>query len=234
MLIGWGARPKTASDVVSIGDLIRLKQNQEGAWQLTQLPRAQAALVSLNADTGAIRSLVGGFDYNQSKFNRVTQATRQPGSNFKPFIYTAALENGFTPASIINDAPIVFEDASLESTWRPTNSSGKFFGPTRLRQALYKSRNLVSIRLLRNLGISKAIAYAERFGFDTKQLPKDLSLALGSHSLTPLQIVSAYSILANGGYKVTPYLIERIENADEEVVFIAAPATVCRGLHHRR
>ena len=173
-----GPKPKQASDVVAIGDVVRVQQQSDGSWFLTQLPAAQAALVSLDADNGAILSLVGGFDYGQSKFNRITQATRQPGSNFKPFVYTAALANGYTPASTINDAPIVFEDASLESTWRPTNDGGKFYGPTRLRHALFKSRNLVSIRLLRSLGISKAINYVEKFGFDASQLPRDLSLAL--------------------------------------------------------
>ncbi|WP_235015350.1 penicillin-binding protein 1A [Oceanicoccus sp. KOV_DT_Chl] len=200
----------------------------DGSWHFSQLPAAEAALVSLDADNGAIQALVGGFNYHQSKFNRVTQATRQPGSNFKPFIYTAALANGFTAASIINDAPIVFEDAELESTWRPTNDSGKFYGPTRLRHALFKSRNLVSIRLLRSLGIPKAIKYVERFGFDPTQLPRDLSLALGSHSLTPLQIASGYSVLANGGYSVSPYLTQRIEDVDGDILFDATPATVCR------
>ncbi len=223
-----GPFPKQASDVVAIGDLVRLQQKTDSTWQLSQLPAAQAALVSLDASNGAILSLVGGFDFNQSKFNRITQATRQPGSNFKPFVYTAALANGFTPASIINDAPIVFEDASLESTWRPTNDSGKFYGPTRLRYALFKSRNLVSIRLLRSLGISKAIQYAGNFGFDSNQLPSDLSLALGSHSLTPMQIVSGYSALANGGYRVEPFLITRIEDVNGETTYQATPATVCQ------
>ena len=223
-----GPSPKQASDIVAVGDLIRLQQQTDGSWHLSQLPAAQAALVSLNADNGAILSLVGGFDYYQSKFNRITQATRQPGSNFKPFIYTAALANGYTPASIINDAPIVFEDAGLESTWRPTNDGGKFYGPTRLRYALYKSRNLVSIRLLQSLGIPKAVAYTANFGFDTSQLPRDLSLALGSHSVTPLAIVSGYSTLANGGFRVTPHLINRIDNVQGETLFQATPDTVCR------
>lgn len=223
-----GAKPKQASDIVAVGDLIRLQQQIDGSWRLSQLPAAQAALVSLDADSGGILSLVGGFNFQQSKFNRITQAKRQPGSNFKPFIYTAALANGYTPASIINDAPIVFEDASLESSWRPTNDSGKFYGPTRLRYALFRSRNLVSIRLLRGLGIAKAVSYVEKFGFDPQQLPRDLSLALGSHSVTPLKIVSGYSVLANGGYKIDPYLITRIENINGETLFEANPKTVCR------
>lgn len=223
-----GPGPKSTADIASVGDLIRLRQDPQGNWLLAQIPAAQAALVSLNADNGAILSLVGGFNYAQSKFNRITQATRQPGSNFKPFIYTAALANGYTPASIINDAPIVFEDASLESSWRPTNDSGKFYGPTRLRYALFKSRNLVSIRLLRSLGIPTAINYVERFGFDPSQLPRDLSLALGSHSVTPLQIVRGYATLANGGYGVEPYIIERIDDINGEPLYQAAPKTVCR------
>ena len=223
-----GPSPKQASDVVAIGDVIRVQQQSDSSWYLTQLPAAQAALVSLDADNGAILSLVGGFDYGQSKFNRITQATRQPGSNFKPFVYTAALANGYTPASTINDAPIVFEDASLESTWRPTNDGGKFYGPTRLRHALFKSRNLVSIRLLRGLGISKAIHYVEKFGFNASQLPRDLSLALGSHSLSPLEIVSGYSVLANGGYSVEPFLIQRIDDINGNPLYEATPATVCR------
>ena len=220
--------PKQVSDFAATGDLVRLQQQTDGSWHLSQLPAAQAALVSLDASNGAIISLVGGFDYHQSKFNRITQATRQPGSNFKPFIYTGALANGYTAASIINDAPIVFEDAGLENTWRPTNDGGKFYGPTRLRYALYKSRNLVSIRLLQGIGIPKAIAYTANFGFDPSQLPRDLSLALGSHSVTPLQIVSGYSTLANGGYRVTPHLINHIDDVHNETIYQASPATVCR------
>ena len=222
-----GPLPSKPQDVVNTGDLIRLKLGDHNLWQLSQLPAAQAALVSLDSQNGAILSLVGGFDYQQSKFNRVTQATRQPGSNFKPFVYTAALDRGFTPASLINDAPIVFEDNSLESTWRPTNSSGKFLGPTRLRKALYQSRNLVSIRLLKSLGIKPTIDYVSRFGFNTQQLPKDLSLALGSHSMTPMSIVSAYAAIANGGYKVSPFIIERIEDLYGETLFEASPAIAC-------
>ncbi|MCV6614555.1 MAG: penicillin-binding protein 1A [Cellvibrionaceae bacterium] len=196
-------------------------------WHLSQVPKAQAALVALNPKNGAIISLVGGFDFAQSHFNRVTQAKRQPGSNFKPFIYTSALEHGLTPASIINDAPIVFEDDNLEQAWRPENDGGKFHGPTRLRQALYRSRNLVSIRVLRNIGIGKAINGMDRFGFNPRELPRDLSLALGSHALTPLQIVSGYAVLANGGFQVQPYLIERVDNVEGEAVYSAEPATAC-------
>ena len=223
-----GNWPLSAEAVVSVGDLIRLKPTAEGGWFLSQVPVSQAALVSIDSSNGAILSLIGGFDYQQSKFNRITQASRQPGSNFKPFIYTAALDKGYTAASIINDAPIVFDDNELESTWRPTNAGGKFLGPTRLRQALFQSRNLVSIRLLRGLGINNAINYVSRFGFNTEQLPRDLSLALGSHSLTPFEIATAYATISNGGYAIEPYLIDRIEDINGEVVFQAEPPTVCQ------
>ncbi len=222
-----GPSPNRAADVVTIGDVIRVIQNNEG-WLLTQIPAAQAALVALNPNNGAIQALVGGFDFNQSNFNRAIQAERQPGSNFKPFVYTAALENGMTPASIINDAPIVFDDASLEGTWRPENASGKFFGPTRLRQALYKSRNLVSIRILRSIGPNQAIKGMARYGLDEDSLPHDLSLALGSYALTPLQVATGYTVFANGGYKVEPYLVDRIENVEGEIISQAMPATVCK------
>lgn len=222
-----GPRPENIKKIVAVNDVIRLQKNADGSWKLTQLPAVQAALVSLDASNGAIRSLVGGSDFQQSKFNRITQAARQPGSNFKPFLYTAALANGFTAASMINDAPIVFEDTKLESSWRPTNDGGKFYGPTRLRYALLKSRNMVSIRLLRALGIRKAINYVGRFGFDSTQLPRDLSLALGSHSLKPIEIVTAYASFANGGFKVAPYLIDRIEAIDGMNLFQAMPPTAC-------
>jgi len=221
-----GSKPKTAADIVDIGDVVRL-QKQNDHYTLSQTPDAQAALISLNPTNGAILSLVGGFDFNQSHFNRVTQAKRQPGSNFKPFIYTAALENGMTAATIINDAPIVFDDENLESTWRPENDGGRFDGPTRLRKALYRSRNLVSIRILQEIGIGNAIRGMSRFGFNEDELPRDLSLALGSHGFTPLEVVTGYAVFANGGYSVQPYLIERITDNSGTTVFEALPATVC-------
>jgi penicillin-binding protein 1A len=221
------APPKVASDIMSVGDVIRVEQLDD-RWQLRQIPAAQAALLSLNPNDGAILSMVGGFDFQQSHFNRAIQAARQPGSNFKPFIYTAALENGFTPATIMNDAPIVFDDSGLETAWRPENASGKFFGPTRLRQALYKSRNLVSIRVLRGVGINNALSGLDRFGFDTQDMPRDLSLALGSYAMTPLQIATGYAVFANGGYRVEPFLIDSIEDINGEDVYTSAPLTVCR------
>lgn len=222
-----GPAPQRAADVVSLGDVVRLRENSNHTWDLLQLPKAQSALVSMDADNGAILGLAGGFDYLQSKFNRAVQAQRQPGSSFKPFFYTAALDHGFTPASIINDAPIVFEDAGLENTWRPENDEGKFYGPTPLREALYKSRNVVSIRLLQQLGLDTAIDYVQRFGFTKTQLPRNLSLALGSMSVTPLQMATAYSTFANGGFHVEPHLLDKVLDSDGNVLFQATPAKVC-------
>jgi penicillin-binding protein 1A len=219
---------KDLRSVFAIGDLILIRSTENGEWRLTQTPDAQAALVSLNPDTGAIQAMSGGLDFYQSPFNRVTQAKRQPGSNFKPFIYSAALEKGMTPASMINDAPLTFDDKNIETQWRPVNSGGKFYGPTRLRQALYLSRNLVSIRVLQSTGIAYAINTASKFGFDPEQLPHDLSLALGSHAVTPLAIAGGYATFANGGYKIEPYLIERITDSDGESIFQAINPVVCR------
>lgn len=225
------APPKRADEILKPGDQVYLYREtpQEGEpfWRLAQIPKVDGALVAIAPDSGAIKSLVGGYDFYQSKFNRVIQAKRQPGSGFKAFIYSAALEAGFTPASIINDAPVVFEDSALESVWRPENYSGRFFGPTRLRYALTHSRNLVSIRLLRKMGVDFAIQYASRFGFDTQELPHDLSLALGSGAVSPLQMGTGYSVLANGGYYVPPYLIESIRDNRGETIYQANPIRVC-------
>ena len=216
-----GPNPKSASDILKPGDLIHLyhetPENGEPYWRLAQIPAVSGAFVAVSPDTGAILALVGGYDYFLSKFNRVTQAKRQPGSGFKAFIYSAALENGFNPASLINDAPIVYEEAGMESAWRPENYSGRFYGPTRLRTALTYSRNLVSIRLLRAMGIKPAIDYITRFGFKEDELPHALSLALGSGEVTPLQMAEGYSVLANGGYHISPYFIGRIEN-DKDII----------------
>lgn len=221
-----GPKIKAITDVLKVGDIIRVVNTAKG-WQLRQIPKVSSALVSLQPEDGAILALTGGFDFYASKFNRVTQARRQPGSSFKPFIYSAAIEAGFTPASVINDAPLVFEDQVTEDSWRPQNYSGKFFGPTRMRLALTKSRNMVSIRLLRDIGRKFAIDYAGKFGFDTERLPKDLTLALGSGAVEPLTLANAYAVLANGGYKVDAYFIDRIEGPDDEVLFRANPVRVC-------
>lgn len=222
-----GKKPKKVSDVLAIGDINYFYQSAEGDWQLAQLPEAQGALIALEPENGAVTALNGGFEFYNSKFNRVTQSSRQPGSGFKPFIYSAALEKGYTAASIINDAPVVLDDPGLEDTWRPSNYSGKFYGPTRLRVALTHSRNLVSIRLLRDITPPFAINYAARFGFEKNQMPGNLSLALGSGSASPWDMARAYAALANGGYRVEPYLIKRIENADGVTLMQAMPDTVC-------
>lgn len=213
---------------IQANDIIWTRQLADQSWAFTQIPGVEGALAALNPDTGAILAISGGFDFNQSGYNRATQSKRQPGSGFKPFIYTAALEKGFTPASIINDAPIVIEDPSLENDWRPENYTRKYLGPTALRVALRQSINLVSIRLLQDIGIPHALETAMRFGFSREQLPGTLSLALGSGYAPPLKMASAYAVFANGGFSVKPYLIERIEDHSGTVIFQANPESVCR------
>ncbi len=223
-----GSKPKKASDIVSAGDIVYVRLNNEDEWQLSQLPAVEGALVSLNPDNGAILALSGGFNFFASKFNRATQARRQPGSNIKPFIYSAALDNGFTPASMISGAPVVVKDDSLGSAWRPENYSKKFFGLTRMREALKRSLNLVSIRLLRSIGIEKARQHLKKFGFKEEYLPKNLSLALGTASLLPIEIARGYTVFANGGFLVEPYFIDRIEDSSHEVIFQASPLSACK------
>ncbi|HSC83447.1 MAG TPA: penicillin-binding transpeptidase domain-containing protein, partial [Pseudomonas sp.] len=219
-----GPRPLQPADVVQIGDLVRVEREKENNTLLfRQFPGAQAALVSLDPQSGAIRALVGGFSFEQSNYNRAAQAKRQPGSSFKPFIYSAALDRGYTAASLVNDAPIVFQEAGMEEAWRPKNDNNTFLGPIRMREALYKSRNLVSIRLLQSIGINYALDYVSQFGFKREELPRNLSLALGTANLTPLEIAGGWATFANGGYKVQPYLVERIYDRDGKPVFIANP-----------
>jgi len=220
------APEKTASDLVAPGDLIRVFKTADG-WRLSQVPQAQAALVSLDPKHGAIRALVGGMGFELSKFNRATQARRQPGSNFKPFLYASALSAGITPATVINDAPVVLDNIAAAEIWRPENDSGKFYGPTRLREALAFSRNLVSIRVLQRVGIGPFIRYVERLGFDTEDMQANLTLALGTHAFTPIEVAAGYAILANEGFKVEPWLIERIENAQGDIVYAADPLVAC-------
>ncbi|MBV9620008.1 MAG: penicillin-binding protein 1A, partial [Gammaproteobacteria bacterium] len=221
-----GPAPKEAAQVLTRGDVVYVVADDKGHAQLGQIPEAQSALVALDPNDGSIVALVGGFDYFTNKYNRVTQARRLPGSGFKPFLYSAALEHGFTPASVILDAPIVL-DGNGEDTWRPENSTREFGGPTRLREALVRSRNLVSIRILKEIGIANAIDYIQRFGFDPRTLPHDLTLALGTVAVTPLDVAAGYAVFANGGYKVQPYFIDRIEDAAGQVVWRAAPRMVC-------
>ena len=222
-----GPAPKTAHDILLPGDVVYVVADGRGTAQLAQSPAAQSALVALDPNDGAIAALVGGFDFFTNKFNRATQAHRQPGSGFKPFLYSSALENGFTPATVLLDAPIVMEGDGLETAWRPENSTGDFHGPTRLREALVRSRNLVSIRLLRALGTPYAIDYIAKFGFNRASLPTNLTLALGTVQATPLEIATGYAVFANGGFKVQPYFVDRIENASGEVVWRAAPRVAC-------
>ena len=223
----FGPDPSKTSDIMKPGDIIRLKPDDTLTWKLTQIPKVQSALVSLRSHDGAIQALVGGFNYYENKFNRVTQSKRQPGSNFKPFFYSSALSKGYTAASIINDAPVVFSNTGLAKAWRPTNDGGKFYGPTRLRQALYRSQNIVSVRLLDELGIPPTLEFLRRFGFNPDELPHNLSLALGTASLSPLQIATGYAVFSNGGHQVKPYLIDHITDRNNKVIFQANPVTVC-------
>jgi len=194
---------------------------------LMQTPKAEGALISLEAKTGAIKALAGGYSFRQSKYNRAMQARRQPGSTFKPFLYLAALERGMTPATIYNDAPIVFDDSELESAWRPQNSSGQFYGPTPLREALYRSRNLVSIRLLRDIGIPQTLDYLKQLKVPTENMPRDLSLSLGSGQLSPMELARGLAVIANGGYDVEPFLIQNISDVNGETIFQAPEVILC-------
>jgi len=229
-----GPAPKSTANILKVGDLIRIKaetdeKEQNQYWGLSQIPKVQGAMVAMAPNNGAGLSLVGGFSFSHNKFNRATQALRQPGSNLKPFIYGAALEAGYTAATTINDAPIVLQGASLEANWRPENSSRKFYGPTRLRVGLYKSRNLVSIRLLRAIGIDNALDYLTRFGFKREQLPQNLSLSLGAADMTPLDLIGGYGPIANGGYRIDTFFIDHITNQAGELVFQEKPRTVIQG-----
>jgi penicillin-binding protein 1A len=223
-----GPAPRQPSDVVAVGDVVYVLPAGSGQAYLSQVPLIQGAFVALDPQDGAIVALVGGFDYYRSKFNRVVQARRQPGSSFKPFVYSGALEQGFTPATMVLDAPVVYEAAGQEEGWRPANDTGHFYGPTSMRDGLARSRNLVSIRILRAIGVDYAVDYATRFGFTSQELPHNLTLALGTAQLTPLEMVTGFSVFANGGYKVQPYLIDRIEDAGEHVLYQADPQFVCR------
>ena len=243
--------PEKPSDVVAPGDVIYVRaqnpdpaspepaangnespteqseQLAEASVALAQIPRVEGALISLKAKTGAIEALSGGYSFGQSKYNRAIQARRQPGSTFKPFLYLSALESGMTPATIYNDAPIVFDDSELETAWRPQNSSGQFYGPTRLREALYRSRNLVSIRLLRDLGIQNTLDYLAQLEIPVENMPDDLSLSLGSGQLTPMELARGMAVIANGGYDVEPYLIETITDFSGETIYQAPKTVLC-------
>jgi len=224
-----GGEPKHVDDVLKPGDIVRLGRNAEGKWKLSQNPTVQGALISLNPEDGAIRAEVGGFSYSRSKFNRAVQANRQPGSSFKPFFYSAAFERGFTPASIVNDAPISLPDPSKPSgVWEPKNDDDKFEGPMRLREAMVQSKNLVSVRLLDMIGVRYAREYVTRFGFTPDQIPENLSMALGTASVSPLTMARAYTVFANGGFLIDPYFVQRIVDRDGKQVYKADPAVACK------
>ena len=222
-----GTPPKDASDIFNYGDVVLVNQLSFDEYRLSQLPIASAAIISMSPDNGAIKAAVGGFSYKQSQFNRVTQAKRQVGSNIKPFIYSAALEKGFTLASLINDAPINQWDKSSGVVWRPKNSPETYVGPIRMRLALAQSKNVIAVRLLKSIGLDQAIGHLSSFGFAPDELPRNESLALGSASLTPLEVVTGFATFANGGFLVDPYLIERIETAEGDIIFQANPSLAC-------
>jgi len=219
--------PKFASDILTYGDIILVEPDDDQSYRLSQLPQASAAMVSLSPDNGAIKAAVGGFSFKQSQFNRVTQAKRQVGSNIKPFVYSAALEHGFTLASLVNDAPIDQWDKGGGNVWRPKNSPDEYAGPIRVRLALARSKNVVAVRLLKSVGLENIINHLSSFGFSPDELPRNESLALGSASLTPLEVATGFATFANGGFLIEPYLIERIENSDGEIVYQANPVMAC-------
>lgn len=224
----FGPAPETAAEVVAVGDIIYVMPAAKDFWALAQVPEAQSAVVSMDPYDGAVTALTGGFDYTVSKFNRARQAYRQPGSAFKPFIYSAALEHGNTPATVVLDAPVVISSSELEAIWRPINYSGRFYGPTRMREALVKSMNLVSVRLLLfETGIGNAVRHLEKFGFSDATLIRNGSLALGGGQASPLDMAQAYSMLANGGRAVKPYVIDSIFDSTGTALYRADPAVAC-------
>ncbi|SIT68722.1 penicillin-binding protein 1A [Ectothiorhodosinus mongolicus] len=216
---GPGPTPRSLSQVLSVGDVIRVQHDAENTWRLSQVPVVEGALVAMDVQSGALKALVGGYDFHRSNFNRATSAERQPGSAFKPFIYAAAFEHGYSPATTVNDAPVVVADLSLDAEWRPRNFSGQFYGPTRLREAMVYSRNLVSIRLLDQVGVRDSHAYLRHFGLALSQHPRALSLALGTGSTTPLEMTRAYGVFASGGRLLEPWLIQRIEDAQGNLLY---------------
>jgi penicillin-binding protein 1A len=225
----FGPPPESVSEVLAVGDVILVMPTSTGSWALAQVPEAQSAVVAIDPRDGSISSLAGGFDFATSKFNRATQASRQPGSSFKPFIYSAALEHGNTVATVVLDAPIVISSSELEAVWRPINYSGRFYGPTRLRDAIVRSMNLVSVRLLLfETGFGNAVDHIAKFGFGDAALIRNGSLALGGGNATPLDMVQGFAVFANGGYGVKPYIIDSIFGPEGDALYRAEPLVVCR------
>jgi penicillin-binding protein 1A len=222
-----GKPPKLASDILTYGDVIYVRKITPVAYKLSQSPQASAAMVSLSPDDGSIKAVVGGFSFQTSQFNRVTQAKRQVGSNIKPFIYSAALEKGYTLATLINDAAINQWDRKAGNVWRPKNSPEEYIGPIRMRLALAQSKNVVAVRLLQSVGVDEAVRHLTRFGFAPNDLPRNESLALGSASLTPLEVATGFATFANGGFLISPHIIDRIENNEGEIIYQANAAMAC-------
>jgi penicillin-binding protein 1A len=223
-----GPAPKSAGEILEPGHVVYVEPRAEGGHRLAQLPAVSGALVAVDPNDGAIGALVGGFDFGASKYNRVVQAKRQPGSAFKPFLYSAALEKGFTPATLVNDAPLVIEAGEGGEEWRPQNYSRRFYGPTPMREGLARSRNLISVRLLRGVGIGFAARHITAFGFNQEAIPPNLTLALGTGQVTPLDMARGFAVFANGGLRVAPYFIERVLDADGAVIEQSRPVTACR------
>lgn len=229
-----GPRPQRMTDILAVGDIVRVnvqppEQREQPTWLLTQLPEIQGALIAMDPNDGAIRALMGGYDFYRNQYNYALQAQRQPGSGFKPFVYSSALSRGITPADIFLDAPLVFEDANLESQYRPENDNNRYNGPTRLREALYRSINLVSMRVLLKIGAGRVLRDVRKFGFDMTSFPRNTQLALGGGTMTvaPLDMARAYAVLANGGYLVEPYIVDRLVDQQGNVLFATTPARVC-------
>jgi penicillin-binding protein 1A len=224
-----GAKPATVAAVLQPGDVVRFRPDGDGNLRLGQIPEVQGAFVSLDPQDGAIVALTGGLDFYLNSFNRATQAGRQPGSAFKPFVYSAALEHEFNPASIINDSPPnIGYDPVLERVWRPENFGGKYYGPTRLRLALAESMNAASVRVMQQVGIGATVDHVHRFGFDDAAVPEDLSLALGAGSISPVNLARGFAAFANGGHRVEHYYIDRVEDPSGEVLYASMPTFVCR------
>ncbi|MGB5103595.1 MAG: penicillin-binding protein 1A, partial [Steroidobacteraceae bacterium] len=224
-----GPAPKLATDILAAGQVVFVEPVADGGWRLAQLPAVAGALVALDPRDGGIVALVGGFDFGASKYNRAVQAKRQPGSSFKPFLYSAALERGFTPATLVNDAPIVMQGGGSDGTeeWRPQNITKRFYGPTPMREGLVRSRNLVSIRLLRGVGIGPALKHIAAFGFGPEALPPNLTLALGTGQVTPIDMARGFAVFANGGFRVTPHVIASVTDWEGRVVHAAEPPLAC-------
>jgi penicillin-binding protein 1A len=213
-----GPKPNSFKDFLMVGDFVYFKK-EEDYLLLDQIPEAESAFIAMNPVSGAVKAYIGGTNFNKSNFDRVRLSYPQSGSSFKPFIYATALASEYNASSLINDAPIAFEDKNLESIWRPQNYTGRFYGPTSIRDALIQSINIVSIKLLREIGITKSHNFIQNFGFEKSRLPSDLSLALGSGNFSPAEMVRAFGVIANGGYLVDPYYISRIEDRDGNIIY---------------